>query len=166
MQWVAGVWVAGRKRRLLLTCSELHLGSWLASDEVLQVLDGEDEGPHGGARPHTRLPAAHGAVPPRVVEQQHLPNELPRVPRIAMMDLDLLRPHSATSTPGHSLAGKMDLEAVQTSDGRFGADWTAVQSWAKAQAWVELHAKVSQIIAPARGFVCAPASCAAQLVQE
>lgn len=144
--------MAGRKRRLLLTCSELHLGSWLASDEVLQVLDGEDEGPHGGAR--------------RVVEQQHLPNELPRVPRIAMMDLDLLRPHSATSTPGHSLAGKMDLEAVQTSDGRFGADWTAVQSWAKAQAWVGLHAKVSQIIAPARGFVCAPASCAAQLVQE
>ena len=144
--------MAGRKRRLLLTCSELHLGSWLASDEVLQVLDGEDEGPHGGAR--------------RVVEQQHLPNELPRVPRIAMMDLDLLRPHSATSTPGHSLAGKMDLEAVQTSDGRVGADWTAVQSWAKAQAWVGLHAKVSQIIAPARGFVCAPASCAAQLVQE
>jgi len=83
-----------------------------------------------------------------------------------MMDLDLLRPHSATSTPGHSLAGKMDLEAVQTSDGRFGADWTAVQSWAKAQAWVGLHATVSQIIAPARGFVCAPASCAAQLVQE
>ena len=155
--------MAGRKRRLLLICSELHLGSWLASDEVLQVLDGEDEGPHGGARPHTRLPT--GLSGPVLSNSSTSPINCPGS-RIAMMDLDLLRPHSATSTPGHSLAGKMDLEAVQTSDGRFGADWTAVQSWAKAQAWVGLHATVSQIIAPAWGFVCAPASCAAQLVQE
>lgn len=63
------------------TCPKLHFCSWLASDEVLQVFHGEDEGLDLSARSDTGLPTAHGAVPPSVVEQQHLSNKLPGAPQ-------------------------------------------------------------------------------------
>ncbi len=66
---------------LSLTCSELNFCCRLAGDQVLEVLDSQDESPDLRARPDTGLPAAHGAVPPCVVKQQHLPNELPRSPQ-------------------------------------------------------------------------------------
>ena len=65
----------------MLTCSELDLSGWLARDQILEVLDSQDEGLHLGACSHTGLPAAHGAIPPCVVKQQHLPYELPRAPQ-------------------------------------------------------------------------------------
>ena len=64
-----------------LTCSELHLCSRLAGDQLLEVLHSQNEGMYISAGSHTRLPAAHGRVSASVVEQQHLPNKLAGAPK-------------------------------------------------------------------------------------
>lgn len=65
----------------LLTCSQLDFCSRLAGDKVLEIFHGQNEGLDLSARSDTSLPTAHGAVPPCVVKQQHLPNELPWAPQ-------------------------------------------------------------------------------------